>query len=260
MDLQRALWLRWSARWLIHTGRDELLALFFFLFLCPRYSVHVWFTSSVLLPKHASSRIRALSAWLASLPRSALLISWFHTLLLCLQRHTSRISRTDLNATWHGYSPETVYSLMQDTLGCLHRPQSNNTNHQPAWERGLLQRHAVPIEFSEVWRRVWRKRCEDWLRKKHNFTGWNQVFLKWNDVQRYLEIFRRPLWWSTGRVSVPNLTPLIFSTDKMTSRKDSRLRFRPRPRWGQDDVNGLEQPTRAELKPITQHIVTSEHQ
>lgn len=152
--LQRALWL--SPRWLIFTHAKNSFLLYFLSSprFCPRFSVHVWFTSSVLLPKHESSGIRALSASLAGLPGSALLISWFHTRLHCLQRHTSRI-RTDLNASWHGYSPETVYFLMPDTVGHHQTTQ----NHQPAWEWWLRQRHALPIlggVKASVKKEVWR--------------------------------------------------------------------------------------------------------
>lgn len=259
MDLQRALWLRWSARWLIFTQAETSYLLYFFFSFCAHATLSMCDLRLLCCFQntHRAASELCQPGWRVS-PGPLCLSPGSTRCSFCLQRHTSRISRTGLNATWHGYSPETVYSLMQDTLGCLHRPQSNNTNHQPAWERGLLQRHAVPIEFSEVWRRVWRKRCEDWAEIRSFWSGmmcsaiWVLALVQ--------ELFWRPLWWSTGRVSVPNLTPLIFSTDEITSRKDSRLRFGPKPRSGQDDVNGPEQPTRAELKPVIQHTVTSEHQ
>lgn len=236
--LHRALWL--SSRWLIFTHAKESFLLYFLSSprLCPRSSVHIWFTSFVSLPKPASSGIRALSAWQASLPRSALLISWFHTRLHCLQWHTSRISRTDLNASWHADSPKTVYLLMPDTVGCLHRPQSNNPSYQPTRERWLLQHHAVPIE---VWRQVWWKRCEGWWRNKIISLAEIRI----NGCAALSGCWSWSRNSSGGRGSTLNRTPQSFSTNKIASRKAWRLRFWPRPRSEQDDVNGSEHPTRA---------------
>lgn len=80
-----------------HTSKKELRSLFFLSSprLCPRFSVHVPLLLSVLLPKCTSRGVRASP----SLHQSTLLICWLHTRLHCLQRHTSRISRTELNAS-----------------------------------------------------------------------------------------------------------------------------------------------------------------
>lgn len=113
----------------IHTSKKELRSLFFLSspHLCPRSSVHIPLLLSALLPKCTSRDVRASPR----LHQSALLICWLHTRLHCLQRHTSRISRTELNASWHGCSPQTVYLLMSDTVGRTGHNQTTRTVKPP---------------------------------------------------------------------------------------------------------------------------------
>lgn len=81
----------------IHTSKKELRSLFFLSSprLCPRLSVQVPLLLPALLPKCTSRDVRASPR----LHQSALLICWLHTRPHCLQQHTSRISRTELNAS-----------------------------------------------------------------------------------------------------------------------------------------------------------------
>lgn len=66
---------------------------------------------------------RVLSILLARLPNNKpnpLCLSGgsTHCSIVC-EWHTSPIAMIDLNASWHQHSPQTMYLLMQDTVGCL---------------------------------------------------------------------------------------------------------------------------------------------
>lgn len=235
----------------IHTCKEELLAFFFVIstfvptLLCPRV-IYVFCVASKTRIKWRQSFV-SLAGESPQVRSAYLLVP--HGAPLSAATHQSRLQdRPKRVLTW--VQPWDSVLLMPDTVGCLHRPQSHNTNHQPAWEWWLLQPHAAPIEFSEVWRRMWRKRCEGWWRSEiispaeiRSFCSEMMCSAIWVLIL-VQELLIRPLWWSTG-VSILNLMPQSFSTKKITSRRDWRLSFEPRPRCEQDDVNGPEHPTRA---------------